>query len=235
MKGLTNDMNSTVSFKQDTHSAPRRPTTLKLAKPLHNLTKPNVQLHSISSFTCRSPSSGGETPQDSPNACCNSLSLVSSVLMLLTTRAAGPTDLDIVYRWANDPVTRSMSFHSEEIAYTDHVNWFTGRLGGDKQLMIIVENSGTPCAFVRLDPDLDPDDALIGINVAPEFRGKGLGISSLNAAAAVALAHNYRRIVALIRPDNAASLKAFERAGYTPEGVRNVNGVSAQCLVLQLS
>ncbi|HIN85024.1 MAG TPA: N-acetyltransferase, partial [Myxococcales bacterium] len=80
-----------------------------------------------------------------------------------------------------------------------------------------------------------PGDAVIGINVAPSFRGQGLGSKALDAVNEVASTHKYQRIVALIRPDNIASLKAFERAGYSFATYRSINGISAHCFIRSLN
>ena len=155
--------------------------------------------------------------------------------MHLTIRTATIADLELVFDWANDPVTRSVSFYRAEISHEDHVAWFSKKLDSDDCLMFIVEGDGVPCAFIRLEPDVELGDAVIGINVAPSFRGQGLGSKALDTVNEVAAKHNYQRIVALIRPDNVASLKVFERAGYSFVNHRMINEISAHCFIRPLN
>ena len=40
-------------------------------------------------------------------------------------------DIDILCKWANDPLVRQNSFSTEKIRYEDHVKWFNRVLKGD--------------------------------------------------------------------------------------------------------
>lgn len=69
------------------------------------------------------------------------------------------------------------------------------------------------------------DVAEISVNVAPERRGGGAGTSLIIAGCA----EHVRRfpavtIVAYIRPENIASQRAFERAGFDGGGSETVRG-----------
>ena len=62
--------------------------------------------------------------------------------------------------------------------------------------------------------DRRPDAAEIGINLAPERRGQRLSSVVLGCASAEARSFGLSRLVARIRQENAASQRAFQRAGY---------------------
>lgn len=140
-------------------------------------------------------------------------------------RPATPTDIDRVYAWANDPVTRAVSFSHAEIPYSEHLAWFEQQLERqDRNLMIAslwpIDGSGEqPIAAVRLDRWLPAraEICVISINVAPEARGRGFGVATLEAARVVAGRLGFTAIHALIRPDNHASVRAFTRAGYVQD------------------
>jgi len=42
----------------------------------------------------------------------------------VTLRTASLADCELVFDWANDPVTRAMSFNQAQITRAEHVAWF---------------------------------------------------------------------------------------------------------------
>ena len=129
-------------------------------------------------------------------------------------RPATVEDVDRTFEWANDPVTRAASFDSAEIPYDGHRAWFTSRLADPARYFYIGVAGEEAVGLLRLEPSDRPGWALISINVAPAARGKGRGTALLRAATAQAWDLGLTGIIAFIRMDNLASVRAFERAGY---------------------
>ena len=151
-------------------------------------------------------------------------------------RPATAADVDRVYAWANDPLTRAVSFSSAEITYSEHVAWFTQQLErSDRNLLIAMstEHPAAAIATIRIDRAAQPGVCIISINLAPEARGRGLGTAALEAATASAAALGFSRIHALIRPDNQASIRAFTRAGYVQAESTEVGDQPALLFVRQ--
>ena len=48
--------------------------------------------------------------------------------MTLRLREVTGKDMDLLFRWANDPVTRKNAFHTEQIPYETHRAWFVKML-----------------------------------------------------------------------------------------------------------
>jgi RimJ/RimL family protein N-acetyltransferase len=143
----------------------------------------------------------------------------------LRLRPAQPDDAELVFGWANDPVTRAASFSSAPIAWADHLAWFTAQRSREDRHLFVAELEAVAVAVVRLDASASrPGVATISINVAPEARGRGLGVAALEAATATATALGFATICALIRPDNHASRRAFARAGYELDAETVVDG-----------
>lgn len=132
----------------------------------------------------------------------------------VTLRAATSEDCDQVFRWANDPVTRSVSFSSDPIPYDGHVAWFTASLDREERWLFIAVYEGRDVGLVRFDALEEPKWVEIGINVDPEARGRGLGRAMLKAASVVAESLGVETVVAYIRHGNEASRRAFEAVGY---------------------
>jgi UDP-2,4-diacetamido-2,4,6-trideoxy-beta-L-altropyranose hydrolase len=129
-------------------------------------------------------------------------------------RPARNDDCDILWRWANDPGTRNASFRPASIAWDQHREWFEKSLSDDQTLIMIAEDSGNPIATLRMKNEGD-GVAQISITLAPEARGKGLAAYLIERGSREAAAlMDTRRVEALIKPENIASRRAFENAGY---------------------
>lgn len=133
----------------------------------------------------------------------------------LRLRPAHSDDAERVFEWANDPITRAASFSRDSFSLEDHLAWFAEQLTRVDRHPFLAELAGEPIAFVRLDASVDqPGVCTISINVAPEARGRGLGVAVIEAATPIGAGLGFDRIHALIRPDNHTSRRAFARAGY---------------------
>jgi RimJ/RimL family protein N-acetyltransferase len=140
-------------------------------------------------------------------------------------------DLTLIFEWSNDELTRANSFQQEPILFDAHSDWFKARLKDKHKHSFICTFRDEPAAFLRLDQE--DDHAIIGINIAPEFRGKGLSSGFLKKAHQT-ISHLIPKIKirALIKNQNTPSIKSFERAGYRFISNTVVEGVKT--LIYQL-
>lgn len=145
---------------------------------------------------------------------------------LLDLRSATPDDCRRVFDWANEPATRAASFSSEPIPWETHVQWFTRKLADPQCRLWIVEACPATLGQVRFD--LEGRVAAISVGLDPAQRGRNLGALLIWAACRkLAREADVERIVAFIKPDNAASIRAFEKAGFARAGATTVNGQPA--------
>lgn len=94
--------------------------------------------------------------------------------------------------------------------WDDHYLHFAIDLDGD----VIGDLQLRRCDMTR------PDGALeIGLEIAPELRGKGLGSAALAAAAQYAFSNGAHRIEGSTEESNTGMRRAFEKAGWNFEGV----------------
>lgn len=141
-------------------------------------------------------------------------------------RRATGADARILWTWANDPVVRAAAFHPEPIPWASHVQWLDARLRSERCLLFIAESGGRPVGQVRFD--VEPGGtAEIDVSIAAESRGRGLGAAVLRLACDAYHAHASETLVAHVRPDNVASARAFERAGFARAGTERVAGCQA--------
>lgn len=136
----------------------------------------------------------------------------------VAVRLATEADSDLVYEWRNDPVSREMSRVGGAVPWPMHASWFADALESPTRiLMICAHDFFGLVGVVRFDLQQRDTWAEISINLNPHVRGNGLAPKCLNASVAL-LNEDYpdcRRFVAEIKKINKASLKTFERAGFT--------------------
>ena len=129
-------------------------------------------------------------------------------------REATPTDMDLLFEWANDPAVRKNSFRSDPIPYEDHVKWFQHVMEDKNILQFILMDDDIPVGQIRLN--LDNDEAEIGYSIVAEYRGKGYGHKILQLM--IDKVHTeypqIKKLIAKVKPENKASKKLFESEGY---------------------
>ncbi len=142
---------------------------------------------------------------------------------MLTHRPAQSADSRLYLDWANDPDTRRQSFNRNSISPETHTAWFTGKLADSNALLLVFENgAGEAVGQVRFErtPVADmPDEITIGVSVDAAHRGNGLSSQLIELGCAVCQKQwEAVTIHAYIKPDNRASVRAFERAGFRLSG-----------------
>ena len=133
---------------------------------------------------------------------------------MLSLRKATANDIDLLYEWANDPIVRANSFNSEFISYEEHIKWFNRIMSNDTVIQYILMDNDIPIGQIRLN--VNGHEAEISYSIFSDYRGKGYGRSILELIRQE-IGEQYRninRLVAKVRPENIASQKSFEKAGY---------------------
>jgi UDP-2,4-diacetamido-2,4,6-trideoxy-beta-L-altropyranose hydrolase len=151
----------------------------------------------------------------------------------LTLRSAQSGDCRLIWEWANDPLTRAVSFSSEPIFWQGHVKWFTARLADPNCLFYVaLDAAKMPVGQIRYQ--IQGQEAVVSVSVSPGCRGRGYGSQIIRLASqkvfestAVNLIHAY------VKSDNVASVHSFSKAGFVNQGLAEIRGHSALHLVLQ--
>jgi len=69
----------------------------------------------------------------------------------ITFRLANETDLQRTYNWSNDEMVRKNSYHSNEIVFEEHRNWFSSKISNANTLFLIVLVNNKPAGIVRYE------------------------------------------------------------------------------------
>lgn len=147
----------------------------------------------------------------------------------LSVRLATIDDMERIYLWSNDSITRQNSFHSEPIVWERHKAWFIDKLQSEESTFYIIENKHNPIAFVRFDKK---EETIIGITIGREFRGKGFAAICILVACNEYKKHNNDVIFAYIKMDNIPSQRAFLKAGFLHVNETVINGQTSYKLKL---
>ncbi|OGJ87046.1 MAG: hypothetical protein A2268_15150 [Candidatus Raymondbacteria bacterium RifOxyA12_full_50_37] len=128
-------------------------------------------------------------------------------------RNARPEDMMVLFRWANDPDVRKNSFSTKEIGLAEHKNWFAGKLASFDSRILIGWQDNDPVGVVRFERS--GKQAVVGINLDKQWRGKGLGGKLLEMGIVDVKTEKFvDKITAYIKSFNDASVKMFLKAGF---------------------
>ena len=133
-------------------------------------------------------------------------------------------DCLMTFEWANDPLCRQMGFSQHTISMKDHVVWFRHALASEAFRLLVVEKRAgdqwTPVGLVRIDRDGE-----VSLSIAGEFRGRRLAAPALQAAFEwIQPEWLLTKFFAHIKPDNTASIRAFETVGFQRVGLTVIKG-----------
>ena len=154
---------------------------------------------------------------------------------MIKLRKIEPSDLPFLYQWENDAsVWADGSNHNplSQADLRDYIASTTGDIYRDGQLRLIIENQLAIATKSRSNHhlelatlgcidlfDFDPRNrrAALGMYIAPEYRGKGVGKAALEALETYAFTHlNLRVLYAVIATSNIPCSALYRAAGYTP-------------------
>lgn len=136
----------------------------------------------------------------------------------INIRKATDSDNVLLFQWRNAEETRKMSFSSDEIDWENHCRWFEEIMSNPDREIYIGETIPEHIPFGELRFDiLMGKVAKISIIISPDWRRKGLGMKLIQQGIPKFCCQHTEIgiIIALIKPDNIASIKLFEKCGFS--------------------
>lgn len=130
-------------------------------------------------------------------------------------RSAVAEDAAVTWPWRNSEPTRRYFFDPSPVSLDTHVAWWNRSLVDPQRELLIGSIGGRPFGVIRFDFN-EPMSAVISIYIDPDMTGKGRGKKLLLAGLGW-LRENYpatKSVSAEILPENAASVRAFQSAGF---------------------
>ena len=137
--------------------------------------------------------------------------------MPVILRRATWEDAERLLAWRNDGETRRQSITEARVSPEEHHAWMTRTLGGTaRRRLYIAEHDGHAIGTGRLESFASWTD--ISLTVAPAHRGQGYARRIIRALVDEADADGLLpRLVAVVKPDNLPSLRAFLACGFVPD------------------
>ena len=143
---------------------------------------------------------------------------------MINLRKIEPKDLPFLYQWENDASAWVDGSNHNPLSQQDlrtYIESTTGDIYRDGQLRLIIEENGATLGCIDLF-DFDPRNrkAEIGLYVAPEYRGKGVGQEALRLLEEYAFGFLHLRVLyAVVATKNIACTALYRNAGYTESSV----------------
>lgn len=129
-------------------------------------------------------------------------------------RDASEADMDLLYKWVNDPEVRKNAFHTEPISYTEHISWFQRILKDEECVQYIFMEENEAVGQIRFN--IEADEAVIDYSIAPKMRGKGYGKILLKMGTEK-FKETYpaiKKIIGQVKKENTVSKKCFSDIGF---------------------
>lgn len=124
------------------------------------------------------------------------------------------SDLQSLFKWRNDKLTRKMAFQSEMISLDKHLRWFNQILSNKKTKLYIGEIFSDKIGVCRFDTNIKNGTTEVSINLNPNYRGRSLGKRLLDSGITHFNKIHRNDLLARIKPKNKASLKIFKSLGF---------------------
>lgn len=136
--------------------------------------------------------------------------------MNLSFRKVSLSDSSMLLKWRNDPEVYRYFFSAGPVSENSHEKWMEKIASSNETLFLIGMNNEIPIGTVRFDFNSNFTEAEVGIYLASDFHGKGLGGEMLSKAEFEAKKYHpsLEKIIAKVMIDNIASEKMFEKVGY---------------------
>ncbi len=153
------------------------------------------------------------------------------ILEKIHFRLANENDVNLYFKWANDPFVRNNSYNQNEVVYENHIKWFKSKLDSKTcHFYLFFNEENAPVGQVRIDKN--EKEVVIGISIDELHRGKKLAYRMLLSSSNDYLQkHPQETITAYIKIENKSSYQSFIKAGFGNEKLISEQGFNSYKLI----
>jgi len=137
-------------------------------------------------------------------------------------RLATISDCKSLFDWRTDEISKAMFFNESSPSIEEHNSWFEKSLSNANRTMYIGELGDEKIGMCRFDFEQSKLCAEVSINMNPACRGRGLGKKLLFESTECYFVKNKHSLLAKVKPNNLASLKIFDYAGFKSFGSNQI-------------
>jgi len=132
----------------------------------------------------------------------------------LRIRNISSSDIHDIFNWRNHPDIRKNFFNSGPVQWSEHERWFKKKCNDPDTKVYMVYNMENNVGTIRFENS--DNDIKVSVMLNHSFIGKGLGskVIRLGLEKFISESKPGKPIIAEIKEDNIASIKAFEKAGF---------------------
>ena len=146
---------------------------------------------------------------------------------LINLTRAENTDISDIFKWRNHPDIRKNFFNQELLSGDEHEKWFMARLKDPDTTIYMAHYRNEKVGSIRFETNDNVIKASVMLN--PLFLDKGLGSRVIKIGVEKYIKENKpkKSLIAEIKKDNIASIKAFQKAGFKKSGlafIYDING-----------
>lgn len=129
-------------------------------------------------------------------------------------RRADREDVELFFKWVNEPAVRANSFNTEPIPWENHQKWFEKVLADAEVRIYVLMHDNLPVGQVRLV--FEDSKWQISYSIVSAYRGQGYGKRILQLAEneLISNGRNGEKLFAEVKAHNMASQRIFNSLGY---------------------
>ncbi len=132
----------------------------------------------------------------------------------LRIRDVKPVDINDIFEWRNHLEIRKNFFDAKPVSWDKHKQWFKRKIKEPNTTIYIAYCAEEKIGSIRFDCE----DKVIKVSIMlnPSFLGRGLGskLIRIGTERFLTVEKTDRPLIAEIKKDNIASIKAFQKAGF---------------------
>lgn len=124
------------------------------------------------------------------------------------------SDAEDLFEWRNHPEARKNSFNTAPLIFKEHEKWFKRKIKNPDTTIYMACCGNDKIGSIRFEDNGEVKKVSVTLN--PKFAGKGLGSKIIRVGTGKFISEKKpgKPVVAEIKRDNMASIKAFEKAGF---------------------
>lgn len=144
----------------------------------------------------------------------------------LRLRPANDGDARLLWEWVKDPTVRASAFSTNPIPWEEHIAWFKNNIHNPHcRLFVAMDADERPIGQTRFDFTKN-GDVEMDVSIAREVRGKKYAAPLIDISVRKLFAStDAKSVSAFVREENEASLRSFEKAGFSLQKKEEKNGI----------
>lgn len=132
-------------------------------------------------------------------------------MKLVTLRKMQNSDMETIFEWQQKKTVRQFSINRKAPNFEEHKKWFFSKVKSEVDFFYMISYGGNDCGTIRFDYISEFEGYLLSWYLIPGYYGLGIGTNALILALRKS---KFFKVVAVVHPDNLASIKSLTKSGF---------------------